>query len=224
MRIIFEDKNYLVVEKSPKVPVQSDRSDDIDLQTLALDYMKSKGFEEPYIGLVHRLDRPVGGIVVFAKNPRINAYLSKLLQNRQFDKYYLAVVEGTPEKQTLIHFLKKKASNNTSYVVKDHEAGSKKAILHVEPLKSFEYDNTPLSLVKIKLDTGRHHQIRVQMSYAGYPIWGDTKYNPSFQDKKGWFQIALYASEVQFRSIDGQMMTFSSEPTETPFKELLPSE
>lgn len=223
MRIVFEDKNYLVVEKSPKVPVQSDRSDDIDLQTLAMTYMKSKGFDNPYIGLVHRLDRPVGGIVVFAKNPRTNAHLSKLLQDRQFDKYYLAVVEGTPEKQTLVNFLKKKASNNTSYVVKDHEAGSKKAVLHVEPLKSFEYDGSTLSLVKIKLDTGRHHQIRVQLAYAGFPIWGDTKYNPSFQDKKGWFQIALYASEVKFKSIDNQMMSFTSNPTETPFKELLPS-
>jgi len=216
--IIYEDQSIIVCLKAPGVPVQSDLTNDTDLQSILLDYMKKKGFDKPYIGLVHRLDRPVGGLVVFAKNPKATAHLSKQLQDRTFKKTYLAVVKDQPEDQTLIHHLKKKFKGNVSSVVSEDTPKSKKAIMHIKTVKDLTIDNETYSLISIQLETGRHHQIRVQLAHIGHPIWGDTKYHPDFMNKKGWFQIALFSNEVQFVHPKlNASVTYNQDPTDYPF-------
>lgn len=196
--IIIEDQSIIVCLKAPGLPVQSDLTNDPDLQTMLVDYMKNKGYDSPYIGLVHRIDRPVGGLVVFGKNPKATAHLSKQLQDRTFKKSYLAIVKGEPKDQELTHYLKKKFKGNVSSVVEKGTKGAKEARLSFKVLEPVTIDNEKYSLISIQLETGRHHQIRVQLSHIGHPIWGDTKYNPDFMNKKGWFQIALFSHEIQF--------------------------
>lgn len=218
-KIIHEDKYLFVCQKPAKYPVQSDRSNDTDLKTYLEHYMReTKGFEEPYVGIVHRLDRPVGGLVVVAKNPKSNAFLSKGLQERSFKKIYLAVVEGQPDAVTLVDYLKKRSKDNTSHIVEEGTPKAKKAILHLKPIKSLSIDGIIHTMIQIELETGRHHQIRVQLAHAGYPIWGDTKYNPSFQQKRGWFDIALFASALSFVHPNGEFVQFKIEPDHEIFK------
>lgn len=216
MNIIYENKNYMVVYKPPGLPVQSDLTGDQDLISIATTYMQTKGFTKPYIGLVHRLDRPVGGLVVLAKNPRANKHLSAQLQDRSFKKTYLAVVEGVADQGKLVHYLKKKFKGNVSAVVSEETPKAKKAILDYACLKTIE-KNQPYSLVEIGLETGRHHQIRVQMAHIGFPIVNDTKYNPNFQNKKGWYQIALHAYTLSFKDLNNKTVDYKIEPTEEPF-------
>lgn len=219
--IIIEDQSILVCLKSPGQPVQSDLTDDLDLQTMLIDYMKNKGYESPYIGLVHRIDRPVGGLVVFGKNPKATAHLSKQLQDRSFKKSYLAIVKGQPTDQNLTHHLKKKFKGNVSSVVKKEMKGAKEARLSFKVLKPMMLDNERYSLISIQLETGRHHQIRVQLSHIGHPIWGDTKYNPDFMNKKGWYQIALFSHEIQFiHPKTLKSVHYSKQPTHYPFGQI----
>ncbi|MCH4886600.1 RluA family pseudouridine synthase [Acidaminobacter sp. JC074] len=216
--IIYEDQDIIVCLKAPGVPVQSDLSNDKDLASMLDEYMRKKGLEKPYIGLVHRLDRPVGGLVVFGKTPQATAHLSKQLQARTFKKTYLAVVKGTPEDQTLVHFLKKKFKGNVSSVVDQETPKAKRAVMHIKRLKTMTIDDEIYSLISIELETGRHHQIRVQLSHIGHPIWGDTKYHPDFMTKKGWFQIALFSNEVTFvHPKKKSKMTHKASPSDYPF-------
>ena len=116
--IIYEDKSIFVCYKPPKWPVQSDLTGDEDMKSYLEKYMKeTKNFDDPYVGVVHRLDRPVSGLVVFAKNPKANHHLSQALQNRTFKKTYLAIVEGKATENHWCHYLKKKFKTNTSHVV-----------------------------------------------------------------------------------------------------------
>lgn len=217
--IIYEDKSIFVCYKPPKWPVQSDLTGDVDMKSYLESYMKThKNFEEPYVGVVHRLDRPVSGLVVFAKNPRANQILSEALQNRTFKKTYLAVVEGQAQDDHWCHYLKKKFKTNTSHVVDPEVSKSKKSILTLKALESQTIDEKRHTLVRINLETGRHHQIRVQCSHMNLPLWGDTKYNPSFQQKKGWYQIALFAESVTFvHPSSKEEMTFKISPKDYPF-------
>jgi 23S rRNA pseudouridine1911/1915/1917 synthase len=183
-----------VVEKPVNIPVQSDESGDVDFQTMLKNYIARK-YQKPgnvFLGIVHRLDRPVGGLMVFARTTKSASRLSEQIRNRTFDKTYLAVLKGLPAKKgTLKHWLLK---DNKSNMVSAHQKevpGSKYAILHYELIGS----NSDLSIVKIKLETGRPHQIRVQFSEIGCPIWGDQRYNK--QAVVGQ-QIALFASELSF--------------------------
>lgn len=218
MNILFEDQGLIVCKKDPGQPVQSDLSGDKDLQTDLVDYMKSKGFDKPYIGLVHRLDRPVGGCVLFGKNPKMTAALSKQIQDRLIKKYYLAVVEGKPEDQTLVHYLKKKFKGNVSHVVDKETPKAKKAILHLKVIQTLMIDEVEHSLVRIELETGRHHQIRVQLAAIGHGIYGDTKYNETYMNKRGWFQIALYAYGIGFEHPrTKKWLTFEDYPSDHPF-------
>jgi len=218
-KIIYEDKSIFVCYKPPKWPVQSDLTGDQDMVTYLKKYMKEvKNFDDPYVGLVHRLDRPVSGLVVFAKNPKANHHLSQSLQDRTFKKTYLAIVEGQPKEETWCHYLKKKFKTNTSHVVEAKSQKSKKAILTISPLETIQLDNQVHSLVRIQLETGRHHQIRVQCAHMNHPLWGDTKYNPSFQNKKGWYQIALFAESVEFiHPKTKEIMSFKLPPKDYPF-------
>lgn len=192
INILYEDNHLLVVIKPANMPVCPDSSRDKDLLSILKEYLKEK-YHKPgnvYLGLVHRLDRPVEGIMVFAKTSKAAARLTKQINNNEFKKIYYAVVEGTPkEKEQLSDYLKKNEKTNTSYIAKD---GKLSELIYT---KIKTKDN--LSLIKINLLTGRHHQIRVQLSSRNYPLYGDHKYNKKFvNDNKE--NIALIAKELTF--------------------------
>ncbi|MCQ4922435.1 RNA pseudouridine synthase [Tissierella carlieri] len=192
IKIIFEDKDILVVEKPPKVPCQSDKTSDDDIMSI---------LNRPYLGLVHRLDRPVGGVMVYAKNEKTNSFLSKEVSARRLYKEYLVVVCGKPKNNEgeLRDYLKKLRTINMSKVVDKGANGAKEAILEYEVLESKDTEEYgTLTLLKVILKTGRHHQIRVQLSNAGFPIWGDNKYNKTFVKKKEWTQISLWSYKIGF--------------------------
>ncbi len=190
--IIYEDNHIIVVNKPVNIPVQEDSSKDIDLLTLIKNYLKVK-YNKPgnvYLGLVHRLDRPVGGIMVFAKTSKAASRLSEEARTNKINKTYYAVVHGKiNNKGHLEDYLYKDNKTNTSYVV-DKTKG-KLAILDYE-LTQYK-DN--LSLVKINLITGRSHQIRVQFSSRGYPLVGDQRYNKNPIKN---VSIALFAKRLEF--------------------------
>ena len=175
----------LVVEKKVNIPVQADSSHDTDLLTILKSYLKEK-YNKPgnvYLGLVHRLDRPVGGVMVFAKTSKCASRLSEQVRCNKLNKIYYAVVENKINNSgKLENNLLKDTKNN---IVKVDKNG-KKSILYYE--KVSEKDN--LTLIKIKLETGRSHQIRVQLSYNGNPLYGDQKYN---KNSKVGEQLALFA-------------------------------
>ena len=212
INIIYEDNHLLVVEKPINIPVQEDDSKDIDMITLLKDYRKvhenKKG--EAYLGLVHRLDRPVGGIMVFAKTSKAASRLSEEIRNNNFHKTYLAVVEGTlPSRGKFEDYLVKDSKENKSYVTTKDKG--KYSSLEYEVLE--EKDN--LSLVKINLITGRSHQIRVQFSSRNHPLLGDSKYNNNPNN----INIALFASNISFRHpTTKEVLTFSlNKPNRYPF-------
>ncbi|WMJ80482.1 RNA pseudouridine synthase [Clostridium sp. MB40-C1] len=224
LKIVFEDKHVIVVEKPPKVPSQSDKTDDIDMITMLKNYLKEKypSTRDPYIGLVHRLDRPVGGLMVFAKTKEANRNLSDQIRIKLFRKEYYAVVCGKPEKDNgeLKDYLKKLRTINMSKVVSEKTKDSKEAILEYEVVESIATEEFGiLSLVSIKLKTGRHHQIRVQFANAGLPLWGDNKYNKAFVKMKKWTQIALWSKYISFKHPkDKSICSFESKPNkEIPF-------
>ena len=177
LKVIYEDNHIIVVEKMPNIPSQSDKTGDIDMLTIVKQYIKEK-YDKPgnvYLGLIHRLDRPVGGIMIFAKTSKAASRLSQQVREKVFKKNYLAVVDGKFENETgsLEDYLYKDERNNISKVVNKDKKNAKFAKLDYEVIK---YDDVKkLSLVKINLHTGRHHQIRVQLSNFGHSIFGDTK-------------------------------------------------
>ncbi len=190
INIIYEDNHLLVVEKPVGIPVQEDKSKDIDMIRLLKDYrIKNENKSgDAYIGLVHRLDRPVGGIMVFAKTSKAASRLSEEIRNNTFHKTYLAVIKGTlkNKENTLNDYLIKNEKENKSYVTSKDKG--KASSLKYKVIS--EKDN--LSLVEINLITGRSHQIRVQFSSRNHPLVGDSKYgnNPNNID------IALFAQSI----------------------------
>ncbi|EPR11711.1 RluA family pseudouridine synthase [Ruminiclostridium papyrosolvens] len=213
-KIIYEDNHLLVVEKPVNIPVQADNTKDIDMLTILKQYLKEK-YNKPgevYLGLVHRLDRPVGGVMVFAKTSKSASRLSEQVRTRTFKKVYLAVVRGIPKEQKaqLRNFLLKDSSENMVHVVKEGTRDAKEAVLEYKVLKS----NGELSLIKVKLHTGRPHQIRVQLSHSGYPLYGDQRYGVTV-NKPGQ-QIALWASSLTLEHpTKKEEMTFSCETPDT---------
>ena len=192
INIIYEDNHLLVVEKPINIPVCEDESKDQDLLTILKLYLKEK-YHKPgnvYLGLVHRLDRPVGGIMVFAKTSKSASRLGKQVIDHSLEKVYVAVVEGkVPMKGIWQDYLRKDTKKNQSYVT-DKKHG-KEAKLTYERL-SYK-DN--YSLVEIHLETGRSHQIRVQFASRGFPLIGDAKYNLHSSHKNN---IALFAKRLSF--------------------------
>lgn len=203
LEIIYEDTHIIVAKKPPKVPSQKDKTGDKDMLTLLKEYLINQyNVRNPYIGLIHRLDRPVGGLMVFAKTKYAITKLSEEIRSKRFEKHYYAVVCGKPnqDKGELRDFLKKNGRNNISKVVAKDVKDAKEAILEYELIKTIETEEYgALSLMKINLKTGRHHQIRVQLSNAAMPIWGDNKYNETFMKMKKWTQIALWAGFISFK-------------------------
>lgn len=177
IEIIYEDQDLLVARKPAGVATQSARAGQQDMVSLIKNVRAKKG-EDTYVGLIHRLDQPVEGVMVFAKTKQAAAALSKQVADRGMDKFYLAVVKGQSQQNegTLEHFLVKDGKTNLSRIADQGEPEAKRASLSYTVLGYNEEKDA--SLVKIKLDTGRHHQIRVQFSTIGHPLLGDQKYNP----------------------------------------------
>ena len=213
LNILYEDNHIIVVVKPPNIPSQGDKTEDEDMLTIIKGYIKEK-YNKPgnvYLGLVHRLDRPVGGVMVFAKTSKAAARLSEQVRNKVFKKEYLAIVDGKPENKigTLEDYLLKNEKTNTSKVVKEGTKNSKYAKLDYETLKYNEEIN--LSLLKILLHTGRHHQIRVQFANFGHSICGDQKYGTRGRGK----QISLWAYKLTIEHpITKEIMTFTGLPEE----------
>lgn len=191
INVLYEDNHILCVEKPVNVPVQEDDSHDLDLLTMCKNYLKEK-YNKPgnvYLGLVHRLDRPVGGVMIFAKTSKAASRLSDAVRTRTIQKEYLAVLDGnTSGSHTLTDYLKKDTKKNRVFVTNEKEG--KKSVLDYDVLD--QRDNK--TLVHILLHTGRSHQIRVQFSSRNLPLVYDQRYNQ--HTKKG--QIALYAYRLTF--------------------------
>lgn len=215
INIIYEDNHLLVVEKPVNILSQADETGDEDLLTLLKKDIKTR-YQKPgevYLGLVHRLDRPVGGVMVFAKTSKCASRLSEQIRNKTFQKTYLAVVHGQMERsgERLVHYLLKDTGTNTVSSVEKETPGSKEAILDYQVLET----KKNMSLVQIQLHTGRSHQIRVQLSTIGHPLFGDQKYG-SKVNKPGQ-QIALWASSVMLVHPTQKIeQTFSSIPPAAP--------
>lgn len=208
LNIIYEDNHIIVVEKPVNMLSQSDNTKDLDLQTALKMYIKEK-YQKPgnvYIGLVHRLDRPTGGLMVFARTSKAASRLSEEIRNKNFKKSYLAVINGKTKKQdTLEDYLEK--TGNIS-IISNKEKG-KYAKLNYELI---EYKNN-LSLVKVNLETGRNHQIRLQFKSRNMPLYGDNKYN---NDKNK--NLGLYAYKLEFtHPTSREKMVFINYPTYSPF-------
>ena len=182
LNILYEDNHILVVVKPVGIPVQQDKTGDKDLLSMLKEYLKEK-YHKPgnvYLGLVHRLDRMVGGVMVFAKTSKAASRLSEYIRQKNVKKKYLAIVNGTlpitKERRKLENYLVKNERLNKSNVTKENVKNAKLAVLEYCVKKNFTYQNKKYSLVDIDLHTGRHHQIRVQFSHIGAPLYGDIKY------------------------------------------------
>ena len=210
IRVLYEDNHLLVVEKPANVPVQADASGDEDLLTACKGYIKEKYAKpgEVYLGLVHRLDRPVGGVMVFARTSKAAARLTEQFSAHRARKRYAAIVEGSaPGEGRLADFLWKDERTNTTSVVPEGTPGAKLAKLSFRTLAR-EGD---LSLLDVDLQTGRPHQIRVQLSHAGFPIHGDQRYNPAAQVGEQ-IQLWAYALTIVHPTLKEEMTFYALPP------------
>ena len=209
--VLYEDNHVLVVVKPVNMPTQEDESGDLDLLTALKDDLKRR-HNKPgnvYLGLIHRLDRPVGGAMLFAKTSKAASRLSDAVRTRSFGKEYEAVLHGTMSQASgrLVHYLLKDAKTNIFSAFRQDTPGAKEAILDYETV-SFK---AGLSLIRIKLLTGRSHQIRVQFAASGCPLYGDQKYG-AIRNKPGQ-QIALWSVSVAFdHPVSKERLTFRSTP------------
>lgn len=195
MNILYEDNHIIVVEKPFNIPTQEDESKDPDMLNMVKEYVRVRYNKpgEAFIGLVHRLDRVAGGVMVFARTSKAASRLSEQIRQRTFQKEYLVVVEGYPssDSATWTDYLRKDTKTNTVQVVPKHVSGAKEAVLSYDCLESRE----SLSLLRVNLLTGRPHQIRVQFSSRKHAIFGDGKYGSAYKSKKG---IALWSHRISF--------------------------
>jgi 23S rRNA pseudouridine1911/1915/1917 synthase len=196
LQVLFEDNHIIIVNKRAGDITQGDKTGDKPLSDVVKEYIKDK-YNKPglvFIGTVHRLDRPTSGIVIFARTSKALERLNKMLREKTINKTYWALVKNPPKKtsDTLINFLKKDTKKNKSFVYKKEIEGSKNAILHYKVIKKLEN----YFLVEIDLETGRHHQIRTQLSHIGSAIKGDLKYGFPRSNKDG--SISLHARKIKF--------------------------
>ena len=196
LQVLFEDNHIIIVNKRAGDISQGDKTGDKPLSDVVKEYIKEK-YNKPgevFLGVVHRLDRPTSGIIIFARTSKALERLNKMLREKTIHKTYWAVVKNQPkkEKDSLINFLKKNPKNNKSTAYNKEIDGSKKAVLHYKTIKKL--DN--YSLLEIDLETGRHHQIRCQLANIGSPIKGDLKYGFKRSNKDG--SIHLHARKINF--------------------------
>lgn len=210
LNILFEDNHIIVVLKPQNVPSCEDSSGDKDMLSMVKEYIKTT-YNKPgnvYVGLVHRLDRPTGGVMVFAKSSKAAARLSEQLKTGDFEKRYYAILMGEPkeDKATLTHYLKKNAVNNMVYVCPPTTEGAKMASLEYRIVEKTQ----GLSLAEVRLHTGRSHQIRVQMNAIGCPLYGDMRYGGE-RAKKGYLSLwAFYLSFIH--PVSHERLVFRVEP------------
>lgn len=206
--IIYEDNHVLVAVKPPNMLSQADRTGDTDLLTVLKDYLKVK-YQKPgrvYLGLVHRMDRPVGGLMVFARTSKAAARLSAQVATHEMGREYLCVVTGEVRDQfTLTDYLVKDERLNRVEVCEADVRGAKEAVLHGQCIARRE----GTALCAIRLETGRNHQIRVQMAHAGAPLWGDNRYGGGIPGQ----QIALWGYKLTLtHPTTREIMTFYHVP------------
>lgn len=216
--IIYEDEQILVCRKHSGMAVQSARVGQMDMESELKNYLKGK-----YVGIVQRLDQPVEGVLVFAKTTQAAAALNRQHQNGQMKKEYLAVFTGVPVKEKKGRwedFLVKDGRTNTSRVTGKEDRRAKRAALSYEILK-WEEDR---GIAKIQLETGRHHQIRVQMAYHGMPLWGDSKYKTReemLSEEQG-MSIGLCAWKLEFlHPKTGKKVKFETAPEGACFQKFV---
>lgn len=219
LNVIFEDDMIIVCKKEAGVPTQSAKVSEKDMVSIVKGYLFEKNFHrgEPYLGLIHRLDQPVEGILLLAKTPESAKGLSRQIQEGKMQKKYLAVTCGhiSQKKNILRNYLRKENRSNLSKVVDEKVKDAKLSELEYIILEEEGEKN----LVEINLFTGRHHQIRVQLAHLGMPIWGDTKYNPLFKEHNAWSQIALCAYHLEFEHPrTKKKLSFEIMPTADVFK------
>ena len=197
MSILYEDNHLIIVNKSCGEIVHSDLTGDVPLEQMVKDYIK-KNYNKPgevFLGVVHRVDRPVSGIVLFARTSKALARMNQMFQEKQVKKTYWAVVKNMPQDEagTLVHYVVRNTKSNRSHAHNDERRGSKKAILHYRRVASSERYH----LLEINLETGRHHQIRCQLAAIGCPVRGDLKYGYPRSNPNGG--ISLHARSIQFK-------------------------
>lgn len=194
--VLYEDNHLIVVNKHNNVLVQGDKTGDVPLVELVKTYIKET-YQKPgnvFLGVIHRIDRPVSGIVIFAKTGKALERMNALFKEKQIKKFYWAIVEKKPQhqKETLCHLLSRNSKMNKSFVVHKKTADTREAILTY----TFKSSSLKYHLLEIELETGRHHQIRVQLSHIGCIIKGDLKYGGKRSNQDGG--ISLHARSVQF--------------------------
>lgn len=196
MNVLYEDNHLIVINKASSEIVQGDKTGDKPLSEMVKEYLKEK-YNKPgnvFCGVVHRLDRPTSGIIVFAKTSKALSRLNKMFRDDEVEKVYWAIVQNRPvsDTGTLVHYLVKDERKNKSSAYNTERANTKKAILHYSLIA--QSDN--YYLIKVQLETGRHHQIRVQLSKIGCPVKGDLKYGAKRSNRDG--SISLHARSVSF--------------------------
>ncbi|HEX6981474.1 MAG TPA: RluA family pseudouridine synthase [Balneolaceae bacterium] len=205
--IIFEDDHLLVIDKPVNMLSQKDHTGDPDVVSKCKEYLRKSGSHTPYLGLLHRLDRPVGGLMLLAKSRKAANVLSRQMRDNIVQKTYWVVITGdAPRNGVLTHYLLKDRQTNIVKAVSGDQKKAKKAVLSFSKLEEADQ----LQLLSIHLQTGRPHQIRVQLSSEGYPIWGDYKYGLNQTDGR---EIALRAVELIFEHpVKKQEMRFELLP------------
>ncbi len=218
LKVLYEDQEIIVVVKPAGVESQAAKKFVPDMiseikKHMVINKLCTPG-KEPYVAVIHRLDKPVSGVMVYAKTKKAAAALSEQVQNRKMDKFYEAVVCGKPVNNVdnFVDYLKKSVDGNYSQIVDKGENEAKRAELSFQTLKTLETEDGVLSHVRIHLLTGRHHQIRVQFSGHGLPLYGDGRYNPAFGGKR--VPLALCAVSLAFNHpTTGKRMEFSMKPS-----------
>jgi len=196
MTVVYEDNHIIIVNKTASEIVQGDKTGDTPLSELVKQYLKEK-YQKPgnvFIGVTHRLDRPVSGLVVFAKTGKALSRLNEMFKNNEVKKTYWAVVKNRPpqDEEELVHYMIRNEKQNKSYAYDREKVGSKKAVLHYRLIgHSQNY-----YLLEVDLKTGRHHQIRCQLAKMGCPIKGDLKYGAPRSNPDG--SICLHARHIRF--------------------------
>ena len=220
--IVFEDNYMIACVKPYGISSQPDNAGGEDLMTTVKNYLFDKSDnsvnssdKEPYLAVINRLDRPVAGIVLYAKTPEMAASLSDMLRDGEITKYYQAVVTGFMKEPegTLTDWLVFDKKNNISAIAKSETKGAKKAVLNYEVLDELDTDDGPISYLLIELITGRHHQIRCQLAHAGCGIWGDAKYNSGKTTKRKKPGIGLFSTMLEFtHPVTGEDISLHKEP------------
>ncbi len=228
LTVLYEDPSLIVIWKPVGMESQSSRGFGADMVSEIRRHIHklSPKSGEPYVGVIHRLDKPVSGVMVYAKEKKAAAALSKQVAERQISKKYLAVLCGKPvdNVENYVDYLLKDEKSNTSRIVDMGITGAKRAELICRALETREVESYGvLTLAEIELLTGRHHQIRVQMSGHGMPLWGDNRYNPDFADgSAGRVNVALAAYHLEFRHpVTGKQMQFEKMPSGSIFRNFL---